>query len=79
MHDFPASGYHCQIFVSTVDYICRTCELRLKSCDDAFRHQLEAKQKAHDSHVTRIVAQKDQQIAQANQRVSQKWSMSDAM
>ena len=51
--------------------MCSSCEQRLKSCDDAFRHQLEAKQKAHDSHVTKIVAEKDQEIAQAHQKVSE--------
>ena len=50
--------------------IFRSCEQRLKSCDDAFRHQLETKQKAHDRHVTKVVAEKDQEIAQAHQRVS---------
>ena len=50
---------------------CRSCEQRLKSCDDAFRHQLEAKQKAHDSHMITVMAKKDQEIAQAHQRVSQ--------
>ena len=49
--------------------LCRVAEERLKSCDDAFREQLEAKQRSHDSHMTRLMKQKHQEIEQANQRV----------
>ena len=49
--------------------LCRTYQQRLKSCDDAFREQLEAKQRSHDSHMTKILAEKEQEIQQANQKV----------
>ena len=49
--------------------VCRVAEERLKSCDDAFREQLEAKQRSHDSHMTQLMKQKNQEIEQANQRV----------
>ena len=50
-----------------------------KSCDDAIRCQLEAKQKAHDSHVTKIVAEKDQEVMQAHQGVSGKSQLAKVM
>ena len=47
----------------------RAVDERLKSCDDAFREQLEGKERSHDSHVTQIVEQKNREIEEANQRV----------
>ena len=49
--------------------MCRAAEERLKSCDDAFREQLEGKQRSHDSHVTQLMKQKNQEVEQANQKV----------
>ena len=67
---------HAHVYYTAIKCImflpaCRSCEQQLKSCDDAFRCQLEAKQKAHDNHVTKVAAEKDKEIAQANQRVGQ--------
>lgn len=48
---------------------CRALEERLKSCDDAFRGQLEAKQRSHDAMTAQLREHKDREIAQANERV----------
>ena len=48
---------------------CSAAERRLKMCDDAFREQLEAKERSHDSHVTKLVQQQKKEIHEANQRV----------
>ena len=42
----------------------------MRLCDDAFREQLEAKQRSHDKHVTALMEQKNSELEQANQRVS---------
>lgn len=59
-------GLHCW---RISDCMCRAAEERLKSCDDAFREQLEAKQRAHDSHVIQLTREKNQEVEQANQKV----------
>ena len=49
-------------------------EQLLKSYDDAFGHQLKARQRKrhnYDNHVTKIVTEKDREVAQAHQRVNQ--------
>lgn len=50
---------------------CRGCQQRLKQCDDAFREQLEAKQRSHDNHMMKIISEKDREIHLANQKVYQ--------
>lgn len=49
--------------------MCRECEQRLKVCDDAFREQLEAKEKVYHSNLRRLATQKDKEIDLANQKV----------
>ena len=55
--------------VHDLSSLCRTYQQRLKSCDDAFREQLEGKQRSHDSHMTKILAEKEREIQQANEKV----------
>ncbi len=47
----------------------RSLEERLKSCDNAFREQLEAKQRSHDATMRQLSHRKDREIAEANERV----------
>ncbi len=47
----------------------RDCGKRLRACDDAFREQLEAKEKAYHDNLTRLAAEKDKEIDLANQKV----------
>lgn len=49
---------------------CRECQQRLKACDDAFREQLEAKERGYDQNLKRVVAEKDKEIELASQKVS---------
>lgn len=39
-------------------------------CDDAFREQLEAKERVYHSNLGRLAAEKDKEIDLANQKVS---------
>lgn len=43
---------------------------RLHSVDDAFRQQLESVQAAHQADLLQLAKQKEEQIEQANQKVS---------
>jgi leucine-rich repeat/coiled-coil domain-containing protein 1 len=47
-----------------------TAEGRLRENEEAHRKQLEAKQTSHDNQLTILVQQKDQEIEEANQKVS---------
>ena len=49
---------------------CRDHQQRLKSCDDAFREQLETKEKVYHENLTRLAAQKNKEIDAANEKVS---------
>lgn len=42
----------------------------MKSCDDAFREQLEAKEKVYDDNLRRLAAGKDKEIHLSSQKVS---------
>ena len=46
----------------------RESEQRLKVCDDAFREQLEAKEKAYHESLSQLATEKDKEIAIANQK-----------
>lgn len=48
----------------------RNCEQRLKACDDAFREQLEAKEKLYHSNLARLLAEKNGELEAAHQKVS---------
>lgn len=41
----------------------------MKTCDDAFREQLEGKEKVYHSNLAKLVAQKDKEVSLADQKV----------
>lgn len=47
----------------------RESQQRLKACDDAFRDQLEAKEKLYHSNLNRLATEKDKELEQASQKV----------
>ncbi len=59
----------CVLGVYDILHCFRLCQERLKTCDDAFREQLEAKQQSHDDHMIKLVAEKDREIQASQQRV----------
>lgn len=59
----------CLFSMHVITTVHRDCEQRLKSCDDAFREQLEAKEKVYDTNLRRLAAEKDREIDLANQKV----------
>lgn len=50
--------------------LCRAAVEKLHSVDDAFRHQLESVQAAHQADLLQLATQKQEQIDQANQKVN---------
>ena len=62
---------HLSICVAVLmSFDARSLLLKLRSCDDAFRRQLEAKEQSHDEAILQLEHKKQEEIDLANRKVS---------